>query len=158
MSQVSPSAYNTCSTWISTQHENKFYEEGFSCTHKQINDEYMISSLFSDVMQYRLVVSYLRFGTTYRYHLQGSDARPLKKGVTVCPATLATTNQCCVTSQKSKYLIYITAEAWNHGMIHWVFCSLHHTTNVLMYNLILLIQPYCIIIRSSITLLAICHM
>jgi hypothetical protein len=158
------SLHPTHSTWISVQHETILYEKGFSCTHKQINDEYyMRSSLFLDVMQYRLVVSYWCFGTTNRYHLQGSVAWPLKKGGTVRPKTSVTTNQCCVTSQKGEYLIYTTAKAWNYGKIYWVFCSLYHTTNVLMYNMILLLQTFCIIIIiiiiiiSSIISLAICY-
>jgi len=41
----------------------------------------MRSSLFWDVTQRRLVVSYQRFGTTYRSHLQGSSSQtPLKDG------------------------------------------------------------------------------
>jgi len=51
-------------------------------------------ALFWDVMQCWLVV----------YDVSG---RPF------VPRTSVTTSRCCVTSQKSKYLIYTTAKAWN---------------------------------------------
>jgi hypothetical protein len=58
------------------------------------------SSLIWDVTQRILVVSYLRFGTSYRSHLQGSRNVGNKLR--------------CVTYQKSEYLIYTAAGAWNH--------------------------------------------
>jgi len=46
----------------------------------------MRSPLFGDVTQLLLVVSYLRFGTAYRSHLQRSSS-PLKMGPTDCSET-----------------------------------------------------------------------
>jgi hypothetical protein len=46
----------------------------------------MRSLLFWDVTQHRLVVSYRRFGTTYRSHLQGSSLT-LEYGTDSCPET-----------------------------------------------------------------------
>jgi len=48
--------------------------------------------LFWDVTQRWLVVSYRRFGTTYRSHLHGRSiqARPLKMGQKGCPETSVT--------------------------------------------------------------------
>jgi hypothetical protein len=66
----------------------------------------MRSSLFWDVTQSRLVVSYQRFGTTYRSYLQGSSSqRPLKDGTNTLSRHVVTTNLRCVTSQKSEDVI-----------------------------------------------------
>jgi hypothetical protein len=79
----------------------------------------MISSLFCDVTQRRLVVSHRSFGTTYRSHIQGSSgprrslsALPLKMGqIGIQKRRYITTNQRCTISQKSEDLIYRAAEA-----------------------------------------------
>jgi hypothetical protein len=51
---------------------------------------------------------YRRFGTTYTSQLQ--DRLNID-----CPETSVTITVSCVTSQKSEYLIYTTAEASNHA-------------------------------------------
>jgi len=58
-------------------------------------------SLFWDVTQRRLVVGYRHFGTPYQLVL---TAWTLKMGPKGFPETSVTTNQCCVTSQKSEDL------------------------------------------------------
>jgi hypothetical protein len=77
----------------------------------------LISSLFCDVTQRRLVVVYWRFGITFRSYLQGSDspfsARPLNIGPVVCTETSVTTKLHCVMSQKNEDRFYNAAEAWN---------------------------------------------
>jgi hypothetical protein len=48
------------------------------------------SALFYDITQRRVVITYRRFGTTYRAYLQGStdlDSLPLKMGLIGCPET-----------------------------------------------------------------------
>jgi hypothetical protein len=71
------------------------------------------SSLFCDIMQRLLVVSYRRFRTTYRFHLQGSwTARPLKMESIGCPETSGTKYlSTCISSHKSEDIIYTVAEA-----------------------------------------------
>jgi hypothetical protein len=63
----------------------------------------MRPSIFWDVTQRWMVISYWRLGTTYLTNIQGSR-RPLKVGPIGCPETSATTIQRCVASQKSKDL------------------------------------------------------
>jgi hypothetical protein len=67
------------------------------------------SSLFWDVLQRSLVVSYLRFGTTYRSHLQGI----LEDGIYSLYRNIGklSINLRCRTSQKSEIIIYIAADA-----------------------------------------------
>jgi hypothetical protein len=77
-------------------------------------------SLFWDVTLRKLVVSYWRFGTAYRFHLQGPSSPwrlhdPWTKG-TCCPETSVTTNLGCVTPQKSEYLIQTAVKVWNHSV------------------------------------------
>ena len=65
------------------------------------------SSLFSDVTQARLVISYRRFGTTHRSHLQVSSippASPLKTGWIGCAERSVTTDLRYLTSQESEDL------------------------------------------------------
>jgi hypothetical protein len=78
---------------------------------------YMRSSLFWDVTQRTLVVSYRRFGTIYRSYIQGSSRRTawllnrvptawtLSIGIGF-PETSVPTNLRCVTSPKSGELTY----------------------------------------------------
>jgi len=49
----------------------------------------MRSALFRNITQRIMVIPYRRFGTTYRFRLQGSRSprRPLKMGPTSCPET-----------------------------------------------------------------------
>ena len=66
----------------------------------------MKSPLFWDVTQRRMVVSYRRFGTTYRSRLR-----------------YKTTNPHRVTPQKSEGLTYMAAQASSHGWIKECFNS-----------------------------------
>jgi hypothetical protein len=68
---------------------------------------YIRSSLFSDVTQRTLVVSYRCFGTIYRSYIQGSGRRTawlLNIGSLGFPETSVPTNLRCVTSPKSDEL------------------------------------------------------
>jgi len=58
---------------------------------------------------------------------QSKIAWPLNMGPIGCPETSVTTNVSRITSQKSEYLIYAVAEAWNHilrnyAMLAHVIC------------------------------------
>jgi hypothetical protein len=58
----------------------------------EFNKKQMISALFWDITQRRVVVPYRRFGTTYRSHLQGPSSFsgtvcPAKRGPIGCPET-----------------------------------------------------------------------
>jgi hypothetical protein len=59
------------------------------------------------------VVVYRRFGTDYRYHLEGSRSPgPLKMGPRACPETSLNNYQLlCVTTQNSEDFIYTAVEA-----------------------------------------------
>ena len=67
------------------------------------------SSLSWDVRQSRLVASYRRFGTTYRSHLQ----RILEDRIHRLYRNVGnlTINLRCITSQKSKDILYTAADA-----------------------------------------------
>ena len=76
----------------------------------QCNELCTRSALFWLITQREVVVSYRRFGTTYRYHFQG--ARFLDLGMIGCPETsmkVITTD--CVITQKSAVLIEFAAVA-----------------------------------------------
>jgi len=64
-----------------------------------------------------MVVSYWRFGETYRSHIQASrlDGLNFENGLIGYLETSVSTSQRFVTSQKSEDLIYPTVEAWNHA-------------------------------------------
>ena len=76
----------------------------------------LISSLFWDVTQRRIVVNYRPFGKIYRALLQGSISPTTSKmGPLGCPATSVNTTLRCVIPQKIENLIYTLAEAWNYA-------------------------------------------
>jgi hypothetical protein len=64
-----------------------------------------------------LVVSYRRFGTTYRAYIQGAcrpPVLPVNTGRVGCPETSVINYLRYVTSKKGEDLIFIAAEAINH--------------------------------------------
>jgi hypothetical protein len=69
----------------------------------------MRSSLFWDVSQHRLVDSDISENLSVPW-----SARPIGS-----PKMLVTTNLHCITSQKSKDLIYTASETWNHWTSTW---------------------------------------
>lgn len=79
---------------------------------ERVSDFRMKSYLFWDIIGSRVVFSYRHFGATDRSNLQWSSSPrrisetswPLKMAPMDCPKTSVTTNQRCVTSQKSEYL------------------------------------------------------
>ena len=100
----------------------KVYRCCFSTQHHS-----MKFSLFWDVIQCRLVVSFWRFRTTYRFQLQASSSPrrmtvlhdPWRWDQYIVPkCQYLTTNIRCITFQKSKDVIYIMAEAWKHTTPH----------------------------------------
>jgi hypothetical protein len=77
----------------------------------------LTSAFFWDIMQCIVVISYKRFGTTYRSQLQWSriPSGPLKMGLKFCPwMSIWDYDYRCVISQKSVDLIYFEVETWNH--------------------------------------------
>jgi hypothetical protein len=75
----------------------------------------MRSSLFWDVTQGRLVVSYRRFRTAIGPTFKG-EAGSLKVEPIGCPDTSAATNLPCVTSQKTEDLVKTTTFLDNTAM------------------------------------------
>ena len=81
----------------------------------------MRSAIFWDITRRHVVIIYRSFGTTFRFHLQGSGSLlglldPWRWDRYVVPKRrYRTTIQRCVISQKSSYLINIAAEAWIHN-------------------------------------------
>ena len=71
----------------------------------------MRSSFFWDFTQPRLMVSYRRFGTTYRSHLQGSNRHYS------CAAWL-TASLRCVKSQKSSDLVWLSLKVTLHWQVN----------------------------------------
>jgi hypothetical protein len=67
-------------------------------------------SLFWDVTQRILVVTYRRFGTTYQTHLQGSSSprRCLKMGLTCCPERSVNKYQCTLRNIQEERRLGIT--------------------------------------------------
>jgi len=60
-----------------------------------------------------MIISYRRFGSTYRSHLQGSSSLR-----TVCPETSVRNYHSTPRKpQKSAFLIYTTAKAWNYTLM-----------------------------------------
>jgi len=79
---------------------------------------HMRSSLFWDVTQRWLVVSYRRLGTNYRSHLQGRriQAWPLKMGQKGCPETSVNCYQKRLREVlEGRYLIYNAPEPSNNA-------------------------------------------
>ena len=77
----------------------------------------LTSALFRNIMQRIVVISYRRFGTTFRSQLQVSiiPPGPLKMWLICCPETsIWNYHYPCIISQKSADLIYIAVETWNH--------------------------------------------
>ena len=83
------------------------YHSGFLTVHSLSVSQK--PSLFVGVMQPRFVVIFRRFGTTYRFRLQGSSF--LKTEPILCPETSVNNYHSthCVTSQKNEDLIYTAA-------------------------------------------------
>jgi hypothetical protein len=77
------------------------------------------TSLFWNVTQCRLVVSYWRFGTTYLFLLQGSSgssctAWPFKMGPISCPETSVTNYKSTLRNNPEEWrFIYAGEEAWD---------------------------------------------
>jgi hypothetical protein len=87
----------------------------------------MRSALFWDITQRTVVILHQSFGTAYQSHLQGARSTrrlldPWRWDRYVVPKRryrIATLR--CVISQKSTYLTYIAAEAWNHALsLYWL--------------------------------------
>jgi hypothetical protein len=99
------------------------------------NRTFLKTTLFWVITQQEVIISNRRFGTTYRSHFQASRIqklfrfltpeelldRPLKMGPIGCPKRrLEITTTRCVMTQKSVVLVYLAAEAWNHGRISFL--------------------------------------
>ena len=97
-------------------------------------------SLFCDFTRLRIVVSYRRFGTTYRPHLQGLA---LEGGADMFffHEMSITTNLGCITSPKKEDIIYIAAEAWSHTPP--LFSTTHQLDNFVKEKLRLAMDIYC---------------
>jgi len=95
----------------------------------------MKALLLLDVMQHGLVVWLPMFQDNllvpFSMAKQSKNtAGLLKEGLTSCPETSVTTNLHCVTSQKSKSLIYTMVEAWNHANVTISYISSGGNINV----------------------------
>jgi len=95
------------------------------CLNTQHNS--MKFSLFWDVIQHRLVVSFWRFGTTYRSQLQASSSPrritglhdPTRWDQYIVPKRqYLTINIRCITFHKSEDITYIMGEAGKHTTPH----------------------------------------
>jgi hypothetical protein len=103
-------------------------------------------SLFWDVTSRKLVVSCRRFGTSYRFHLQGSSSPwrmldPTNRGAMCCSETSVTINLGCVTSQKSEYLTHTAVKAWNHSVTVYMWISMVRSGCLFTDNKIYTVLP-----------------
>ena len=97
-----------------------------------------------------MVISYRRFGTTYRSNPQGSrielNSWTLRNGPIGCPETsVKITTARCLIIQKSAVLSYFAAESWNHARIALLrmllVCISVCLKSVLRYNFFLFWMP-----------------
>ena len=93
--------------WFKKEFVHEIWSKAYHTNQGCFHTMNMSSSLFWHVIQYRLVVSYWCFRTNYQSSPQESRG---------CPNRSVTTKLHCITSQKSKDLIYTVVEAWNPTM------------------------------------------
>ena len=87
----------------------RIYKYGVTCDKHKFC--LLRTALFWDVSQRVVVISYPRFGTTYRSHLQGSSQNKM--------STIR-----CVTIQKTAVLSYFAAEASNDEILLFHSCDI----------------------------------